>query len=82
MTVGSVTMRHSNNVVRRDTSKNSVMPIPARIRARYALEMSLLTYHVKPMLRTLMMCVMCLHNIVYEHFQDYVIYLQDITVLK
>ena len=39
--------------------------------------MSLLTYRVKPMLRTLMMCVMCLYNIVYEHFQDYVIYLQD-----
>ena len=82
MTVGSVTMSHSDNVVRRDISKNSVMPIPARIRARYALAMSLLTYHVKPMLRSLMMCVMCLHNIVYEHFQDYVIYLQDITVLK
>ena len=62
--------------------QNAVMPIPARIRARYALAMSLLTYHVKPMLRTLMMCVMCLHNIVYEHFQDYVIYLQDIPVLK
>ena len=82
MTVGSVTMRHADNVFSRGTSKNSAMPIPARIRARYALAMSLLTYHVKPMLRTLMMCVMCLHNIVYEHFQDYVIYLQDITVLK
>ena len=76
MTVGSVTMLHAGNVVRRDISKHYVMPIPARIRARYALAMSLLTYHVKPMLRT-MMCVMCLHNIVYEHFQDYVIYLQD-----
>ena len=68
MTVGSVTMRHSDNVVRRDISKNAVMPIPARIRARYALAMSLLTYHVKSRLRTIMMCVMCLHNIVYEHF--------------
>ena len=73
------------NVGKGDISKHSVMPftfIPARIRARYALAMSLLTYHVKPMLRTLMTYVMCLHNIVYEHFQDYVIYLQDITVLK
>ena len=81
-TVASVTMRHADNVFSRDISKNSAMPIPARIRARYALEMSLLTYHVTPMLRTLMMCVMCLHNIVYDHFQDYVIYLQDITVLN
>ena len=24
------------------------------------------------MLLTLMICMMCLHNIVYEHFQDYV----------
>ena len=82
VTAGSVNMRHADNVFSKDTSKNSVMPIPARIRARYALEMSLLTYHVKPMLRTIMMCVMCLHNIVYDPFQDYVIYLQDITVLK
>ena len=32
MTVGSVTMRHSDNVVRRDISKHCVMHIPARIR--------------------------------------------------
>ena len=81
VTVVLATSRHAGNVGDKVISRSFVIATtPGRMRARYAvckrntLKMSPQSNHMKPMLLTLMICMMCLHNIVYEHFQDYVTY--------